>query len=216
MEIVWLRDPNSITALHTKLLPTFFDSNRLMDSLFGTVHFLLWVGSFGCSIFIPLRLLSSPLYSMMCILVFASLYYLVCSSNNFTFLFFGISSAHVRSRFCFLLFPLFPFFQVHCLLWQRCPSKIISFGGLSTTVRSFLYLAVLFFMHPIFLSPFSIQNWWIIRLRVPNSISKISIAYVFYTPPQSDIVITIISDTSPGLVKLIVSTLRYQFLWLLC
>jgi len=25
MEIVWLRDPNSITALHTKFLPTFFD-----------------------------------------------------------------------------------------------------------------------------------------------------------------------------------------------
>jgi hypothetical protein len=33
VEIVWLRDPNSITALHTKLLPTF----RLMDSLCGTV-----------------------------------------------------------------------------------------------------------------------------------------------------------------------------------
>lgn len=34
MEIVWLRDPNSITALHTK---TFANFLRMMDSLFGTV-----------------------------------------------------------------------------------------------------------------------------------------------------------------------------------
>ena len=34
MEIVWLRDPNSITAL---LYQTFANSLRLMDSLFGTV-----------------------------------------------------------------------------------------------------------------------------------------------------------------------------------
>jgi len=54
MEIVWLRDPTSIPALHTK--PAHF--RRLMDSLFGTVfNLLLGVGSFGCSIFIPLRLL---------------------------------------------------------------------------------------------------------------------------------------------------------------
>jgi len=34
MEIVWLRDLNSITALHYQTFPNFL---RLMDSLFGTV-----------------------------------------------------------------------------------------------------------------------------------------------------------------------------------
>ena len=39
------------------------------------------------------------------------------------------------------------------------------------------------------------QNWWIIHLRVSNSISKISIAYVFYNPPQSDTIINHQSQT---------------------
>jgi len=99
MEIVWLRDPNSITALHYQSFANFL---RLMDSLFGTVHFLLRVGSFSCSIFIPLRILSLSLYSMMCILVFASLYYLVCSSNKFTF--FVLRFFFSRSFFSFVPF----------------------------------------------------------------------------------------------------------------
>ena len=52
---------------------------------------------------------------------------------------------------------------------------------------SALFVSCSFIFYPLHLSPFQIfQNWWIIHLRVSNSISKISIAYVFYNPPQSD------------------------------
>jgi len=170
---------------------------------------LLVVVSLFLSAFSPL------LYSMMCILVFVSLYYLVCSSNKFTFLFFGTSSAHVRAFFslCFLSFPSFKFIAYFVatlsvknnFLWwvvNHCPL--------------FLYLAVLFFIHPILLDLLlsKFQNWWIIRLRVPNSISKISIAYVFYKPPQSDIIVNLRHLARTGQAYCLRSVITFP--WLLC
>jgi len=90
----------------------------------------------------------------------------------------------------FALFSSFPFVPFFALFWQRYPSKIISFGGSSTTVRSF-YILEFYFLSTPSLSFQKSQNWWIIHLRVSNSISKTSIAYVFYKPPQSDTIINL-------------------------
>ena len=54
MEIVWLRDPNSITALHYQKFCQLFSIDGF--PIWYCIHFLLRVGSFGCSIFIPLRI----------------------------------------------------------------------------------------------------------------------------------------------------------------
>jgi len=104
------------------------------------VHFLLRVGSFGCSIFIPLRLLSFPLYSMICILVFVSLYYLVCSSNKFTFVLF---------RFMFALFLFLSFRSLLCLVLATLSVKNNFLWWVVNHRPLFLYLGVLFSIHSI-------------------------------------------------------------------
>jgi len=134
------------------------------------VHFLLRVGSFGCSIFIPLRLLSFLLYSMLCILVRFSLLPSLFIKQIYFF---------VLLRFMFALFFFVPF-------RFRFPSKLIPFGGSSTTVRSFCILEFYFLSTP----SFSFQNFKLVDNSFPR-ISKISIAYVFYKPPQSDAIIII-------------------------
>jgi len=139
MEIVWLRDPTSIPALHTKSLA------RLTDSLFGTVfNILLGVGSFGCSIFIPLHLLLSSFYDIV-----------YCSFPFITW--FVHQTIFLQFMFTFFLrsLSLASFLSFGDLVRQ----KIMSFGGSSTTVHSFFRLAVLLSPStPSFSKPF----WWII------------------------------------------------------
>lgn len=76
-------------------------------------------------------------FSLLPSLFVKQIYFFVLLRFLFAFLF----------SFRFLSFPSLPNF------WQRLFVKLIPFGGLSTTVRSFLYLAVLFF-YPLHLSPF--------------------------------------------------------------
>ena len=109
---------------------------------------------------------------MLCILVFASLYYLVCSSKQIYFFVLQFMFAlFLLVSFCSFLLPNFG---------NVCLSKIIFFGGLSTTVRSFCILQ----FH------FSIHSFQKLSRLVDNSSPgierylKISIAYVFYKPPH--------------------------------
>ena len=95
-----------------------------------------------------------------------------------------------RFMFAFFLFASFRF--LHCLLWATLSVKnnflwwVVNHCPLFFVSCSFIFLSTPSFSFQKF------QNWWIIHLRVSNSISKISIAYVFYNPPQSDIIIIII------------------------
>jgi len=102
---------------------------------------------------------------MICILVFVSFYYLVCSSNEFSFFV-------LRFMFVFLFGPL---------RLLHCRRKIIPLVGCQPL--SALFHLIFYPHHLVF---FLRQIWWIIRTF---SISKISIAYVLYKPPQSDIII---------------------------
>jgi len=121
---------------------------------------------------------------MLCILVFASLYYLVCSSNKFTFF---------VLRFMFEHFLFVSFRSFYCLLWQHLSVKNNFVWWAINHCPLFLYLAVFIFLSTPSFSSKIFKNWWIIHLRVSNYISKISIAYVFYKPPQSDTTIFIIN-----------------------
>jgi len=140
MEIVWLRDPTSIT----KSLAHF---RRLMDSPFGTVfNLLLGVGSFGCSIFIPLRLLFLSMILYTCVR-----FSLLQSVRQTSLLF--CSSIHVH-----LFFP-----SKNNFLWWVI--------NVSTTVHSFFVLHF-YFLYPHLSSCFRElfrQIWWIIHFRVSDS-----------------------------------------------
>jgi len=132
MEIVWLRDPTSIPALRTKSLA------RLTDSLFGTVfNILLGVGSFGCSIFIPLHLLLSSFYDIVHLCSFPFITWFVHQTNFLQFMF----------TFFLCSLSLASFLSFGNLVRQ----KIMSFGGSSTTVHSFFVLQS-YFLPPLHLS----------------------------------------------------------------
>jgi len=144
MEIEWLRDPNSITAHYiTKLSPNFL---RLMDSLFGTV----FIFCYGLDLLVVVSLFLSEfspfLFILCCVYLFASLLPSLFVKQILLFLFFF---GYVRAFFSSFLFRSF-----HCLaLATFVCQKIIPFGGLSTTVRSFCILQFLFF-YPLHLPPF--------------------------------------------------------------
>lgn len=161
------------------------------------VHFLLRVGSFGCSIFIPLRLLSFPLYSMICILVFVSLYYLVCSSNKFTFCSFSV---HV----CTFLFVSFR--SLLCLVLATLSVKNNFLWWVVNHCPLFLYLGVLFSIH-------SISLLSKISKLVDNSSPRIEL-YLKNIHSICILQTTAIrhhyQSQTPRLDKLIASTLRYH------
>ena len=72
MEIVWLRDPNSTTALHYQ---TFANFLRLMDSLFGTV----FIFCYGLDLLVVVSLFLSefsPFLFILCCVYLCSLLFI--------------------------------------------------------------------------------------------------------------------------------------------